>query len=230
MLIFACLSSILIMNQTIRQICSDIINDVKAYNLDDRLSYRFIKNKLFDKISIFVKQDAEMRKLQKLSDLWKPLTCFPMIEIPIDECGDNSCDKILKSTYKVPSVYQTSYGYSLRVFNNNYSKEFLPIAPGTYRDIKGRPFKSKNGYYWLANGYLMIPDSTIEEVTLSGMFKEDSELAKIKNPKACIKLLDSVFSFPDYLIALAKKEVLTELLGGNRRVQEDDKPNDNHKD
>ena len=213
MLIFVTISLVLIMNQTIRQICSDIINDVKSYNQDDRLSYRYIKNKLFDKIAIFVKQDAELRKIQKLVDLWKQVPCFEMIDVNLNECDVTSCERILKSINKVPSVYETSYGYAIRVFNSNFSKEFLPINPGSYRDIKNRPFKSKNGYYWISNGYLYIPDSLIDEVTLLCMVKEDAEIQKIKNPKACIKLLDSVFSFPDYLVALAKKEVLNDILG-----------------
>lgn len=230
MLKFAGISSILIMSQTIRQVCSDIINDVKSYDLDDRLSYRYIKNKLFDKVSIFIKQDAELRRLQKLSDLWKSIPCFEMEEVDVDECGDGSCETILRSVHRVPAMYQTGYGYALRVFNNNFSKEFLPVAIGGYRDIKARPFKSKNGYYWIANGHLYIPDSFVSEVTLSAMVKEDAEIIKILDPKSCVKMLDSVFSFPDYLVALAKTEVLKEISGVTIKVQPDNVPNDNQKD
>jgi hypothetical protein len=213
------------MAQTIKEICSDIINDLRSYNLDERISYRFIKNKLIDNANYFTKQDAELRKITKLTNLWQPLDCVEMVEVPLSNCGGAGCKKIMRSTIKIPETYQTGYGYSLKVFNNDYTKEYNPTQPSYYRDIVNRPFPTKNGYYWLVDGYLYIPDSEVEEVQILGMFKETLNLST----DGCPKPLDTVFTFPDYIVTISKKETLKELLGSHKQINPDDTPNLNVK-
>jgi len=208
------------MAQTFKQACSDIINDLRSYNLDDRLSYRAIKNKLIDAASYFTKQDAEMRKLFRLSNLWKPIECVELEEVNLSNCGGNGCKKIMRSVCKIPESYQTGYGHALKVFNRDYSKEYLPIQPSFYKDIKARPFSSKNGYFWISDNYLYIPDSEVEAVTILGMFKED---AYVCDSGECIKPLDSTFSFPDYIVKIAKDEVLSKYIS-TKQVPVDENP------
>lgn len=213
------------MSQSIRQACSDILNELNAHNLDDRLSFRLIKNLLFDKAAVFVKQDSVYRTLFKLNELWKTVDCVEFEDGSLSDCYQTGCDRIRISTIKLPDTYQTNYGYAIKVFNVNYSKEFLLIQPQLYRDIKNRPFPTNNGYFWIQNGYIIIPDSDIEVAVVLGMFKEDAVL----NDCECPKPLDSNFSFPDYIVTIAKQEVLKELLGGNKQISKDDIPDLNQK-
>lgn len=205
------------MAQTLREVCSDIINDVKAYNLDDRLSYRYVKNKLIDKAEYFVRQDAEARKLQKIIDLWQPIDCIDLVEVPANYCGDVSCKTVMKSVIKLPESYQTNYGNLIKVFNIDYTKEYTLTTPALYKDEKNRKFPSNKSYYWVIGGYIYIPDSTVEVISVLGMFKESLQ-------NGCNKPLDSKFSFPDYIKTIAKQEVLKELLTG-KQIPQDEKPN-----
>lgn len=210
---------------TIKQACSDIINSLNAYNLDDRLSYRYIKNLLLDKASIFVRQDSEFRKLQKIGDLWKPFDCVEFKEGSLSECYKSGCGSLKVSVQDIPETYQTNSGYALKVFNIDYSKEFILTQPIFYKDIKNRPYPTNNGYFWLQNNKIYIPDSEIEHGIVLGMFKTDSLLTDTDCPKP----LDSSFSFPDYIITLTKQEVLKELLGSNKQIVKDENPNLNQK-
>ena len=209
------------MAQTIKEICSDIINDLRSYNLDDRVSYRFIKNKLIDKANYFTKQDAELRKITKLSNLWQPIDCVELEEVSLSNCGGNGCKKVMKSTTKIPDTYQTGYGYTLKVFNIDYTKEYNIIQPSYYKDIINRPYATKNGYYWLVDGYIFIPDSEVEVITVLGMFKETLNTSK----DGCPKPLDTIFAFPDYIVTIAKQETLKELLGSFKQINPDESPN-----
>jgi hypothetical protein len=213
---------------TLREICSDILNDVRSFNLDNRISYRYIIHKLFDKTAIFIRQDAENRKLQKLPNLWTTISCFELEDAPLNEC-ESSCDTVLKSVNTLPDTYESNFGYLIKVYNNDYSKEFLPATPGLYKDLKNRPFPTKNGYYWIVDKHLYIPDSNIESVTIQVMAKENAKIITAQS-SPCSKPLDSTFNFPDYIVSLAKTEVLKEISGVTKRIQPDEKPNDNEKD
>lgn len=204
---------------TYRQVCSDIINDLKSYDLDDHISYRFIKNKLIDKANYFLKQDSKSREVIKFSNVWKPLDCIKLEEMPISTCDFDSCDKVMKSIEPIPSTYQLYTGDALKLLNINYTKEYNLIQPYLYRDIKNRQFKSKNGYFWIIDNYIYIPDSDVEFIIPYGMFRED--VIAINN---CLKPLDSLFSFPDYIISLAKQEVIKELITVNKQLIIDEKP------
>lgn len=210
---------------TIRQVCSDIINGLSAKNIDDRISYRFIRNKLMDAATYFIKQDVEMRKLFKLSNLWKEMGCYDLVEVPYSECAPLGCKTLMKSIKQIPEVYETGYGYAVKVFNVDFSKEFKLIQSYEYKDISQRRFKSNNGYFWINDGYIYIPDQTLEVVIPLGMVKEDS----ILKDSECPKPLDSEFAFPEYIIKIAKDDVTKELLVG-RQLPEDQNPNLNNKD
>ena len=60
---------------TYRQICSDIISATKSANLDDRLSYRLLKNEIQATLANILKQDSELRKIFKINYLWIPIDC-----------------------------------------------------------------------------------------------------------------------------------------------------------
>lgn len=206
------------MKVTYREICSDILNDLKSFNLDDKISYRFIKNKLIDKASYFLKQDSKSREIIKFADYWKPLDCIGLEEVSISECGDIGCKKVMKSIEQIPSTLQLYSGNALKLFNIEYTKEYNLTQPYLYKDLINRQFKSKNGYFWIIDNYIYIPDSEVEFVIPFGIFREDQ--IAISN---CKKPLDSYFSFPEYIVTLSKQEVLKELLGGYKQLVSDEK-------
>lgn len=210
--------------QTLRQACSDVLTSLKGYDLDTTLSFRYIKNILINKASLLFKQDSKLREFTLSSNLWVPIDCFELCEVPMSECLFYGCNSIMKSTRKIPDVVQTSFGYALKVMNLDLSGEFLPTTPQAYKDIKARQFKSKLGYYWVVDNYLFLPDTSIDTVYLLGMFLEG---ASIEDGKIvdCYKVLDSQIPFPDYILSLAKTETIKEVLGSNKQIRTDNNPN-----
>ena len=210
--------------QTIREVVSDIINELNAYRLDDRISYRYIKNRIFDAAAIFIKQDAESRKLYNLTDLWSPPKCYLLESAPPTGCV--SCKTIKRTQESIGKSYQTGFGNTIKVFNSDMSGEYMPTSASGYSSIANRPFKPKVGYYWLSDNKIYIPDNdTVDQVIIIGMFKEGVDLSS--SDKDCKKPLDFVFSFPDYIISLAKTQVITDILAKFVQIPADERSNDN---
>lgn len=221
---------------TNRQIISDIITDLRAANLDDKVSKRFILNKLRAYAKTFIRQDAESRRLLNITDLWTDVSCVEMCEAPLVDCCNEDipdCTTVMRSKHKIPPTYETSYGELLEVFNPTYAKEFRQTTPKAYKNIKLREFRDKRiKYYWLSNGYLIIPDSMVRTVTLRGVFEDPAAAKKLdscyseNNP--CISLLDQPFVCPDYLESVIKQATLQDLFGYYKRVTTDESPNLNN--
>jgi hypothetical protein len=222
-------------NLTNRQIISDIINDLRSVNLDEKVSKRYIHNKLRGYASLFIKRDAEARKLLNITDLWTDVDCVELCEAPLADCCNidiPDCTTVMKSKKKISEVYETLYRGLLEVHNPIYAKEFREITPKDYKDVKAREFQDRRiKYYWISNGFLIIPDSMVEVVTLRGVFANPAEAKKMSacyqsdSNGGCISLLDQPFVCPDYLVAVIKQEVLKDLFNFYKRNVLDEKPN-----
>jgi len=224
-------------NLTNRQIISDIVSDLRASNLDDKVSKRYILNKLRSFAATFIKRDAESRRLMNLTDLWTDVDCVPLCPTPLVDCCNEDipdCTTVMKSIHKIPDTYETFYGELLEVHNPIYAKEFRQTTPKAYKNIKLREFKDKKiKYYWLSNGYLIIPDSMVQTVTLRGVFADPSAAKKLsecadKNEDKCSGILDQPFVCPDYLVSIVKQETLKDLFGFYKRVTTDENPDLNN--
>jgi hypothetical protein len=223
-------------NLTNRQIISDIMSDLRAVDLDDRISKRFILNKLRSYAVTFIKRDAESRRLINLTDLWTDVSCVEMCEVPLVDCCNEDipdCTTVMRSKHKIPDTYETFYGEMLEVHNPTYAKEFRQTTPKAYKNIKLREFQDKRiKYYWLSNGYLIIPDSMVRIVTIRGVFANPAEALKlntcIKQDNTCPKLLDQPFVCPDYLLSVVKQETLKDLFGFYKRSVVDENPDLNN--
>lgn len=213
---------------TFRQVASDIINDVRAISLDDRLSYRYIINKLKDKASYFFHQDSESRKLFKISDLWFTIKCVPLEDVPEAECPSwlTGCKTIKRSKFRIPDTYTTKYGDAFKVLAVNNSKEFTQIKSNQFADYANNPY-AKN-YFWIEDGYLWFPNSSLQFVKIIGIFKNTIEVDKLNDDATdCATPLDSLFNMPDYIVTIAKQEILKELFPA-KSIQVDENPNQNN--
>lgn len=221
-------------NLTNRQIISDIVNDLRAVNLDDRVPKRFIFNKLRDYAAMHIKRDADARRLLLISDIWTEVQCVELCETPLVDCcaiDIPGCKTVMKSVKKIPEVYETLYRELLQVFNPHYSKAFIATDPNGYRNIINREFVDKRlKYFWLSNGYLIIPDAIVETVTIRGVFANPAQAMKLNScaegsDDECISLLDQPFVCPDYLLSVVKQSALQDLFSYYKRVVLDEKPN-----
>lgn len=216
-------------NLTNRQIISDIVSDLRAFSIDDKISKRFILNKLRDYAALMIKRDAEVRRILGLSDLWTEVTCVEMCEAPLIECcaiDIPSCKTVMKSKKKIPETYETMYAELLQVFNPTYAKEFKQITPQEYKNLLVREFQDKRiKYFWLSDGYLIIPDAMVEVVTLRGVFANPADAKKLNscdsNEDKCASLLDQPFVCPDYLLPVVKQETLKDLFSFYMRIPQE---------
>jgi hypothetical protein len=223
-------------NLTNRQIISDIISDLRAVNLDDKVSKRHILNKLRGFAALFIKRDTDTRRLLNISDIWVDVPCVELCEAPLIDCCNidiPNCKFVMKSKKKLPEVYETFYKELLEVHNPVYAKEFRQITPKEYKNILAREFQDKRiKYFWISNGHLIIPDSMVEVVTLRGAFINPAEAKKLsgclEGDDKCISLLDQPFNCPDYLIPVIKQEALKDLYNFYKRTVTDESPNQNN--
>ena len=206
----------------LRQIISDIINDLNAVNRDDKPSYRHIANKLRDKAQYFLKQDADLRKIFKMNDLWKPINCIEFEDVDLLTCPWylKDCSTIKKSKEKIPDTFETNYDNTIILSKLKGNAPFKQIKPFQYTEYASNKF-SKGKLFWIEDGYIYMPDSSIKFAKAYGIFKDTTQVDKLNGVEVCISPLDSEFSFPDYIITIAKQEVLKELLGSNKQIVAD---------
>lgn len=215
--------------QTLRSAISDINNELASVDLDSRFSYRFIASKLRGKIETIFRQDSTDRNILTINEIWKPLHCIQLQDADSNTCSTyyEYCDCLKKSVKKIPSVYHTKFGNLIKIMTVDRSIEFKQIKPFEYKDIARREFRSNRiKYYWIEEGYLYLPDCTIEEVIGYGVFK-DSQEADLFNGDIgpCYLPLDSTLLVPDYILDVAKQAISTELAQINKRLVQDNNPN-----
>jgi hypothetical protein len=220
-------------NLTNRQVISDIIGDLRAINLDDKVSKRYIHHKLLDYTALLIKRDADARRVVNISDIWLEVQCVEFEQVPLVDCCDvdvPNCTTVARSCKKIPETMETFYKELLEVHNLTYAKEFRQITPKEYKNIKLRPFQDKRiKYFWFSNGHIVIPDCLIESATIRGVFINTAEAKKLSScyeqSSKCVGILDERFVCPDYLVPAVKQQVLQDLFNFYKRSILDEDPN-----
>ena len=215
--------------QTYRKIISDIVSDLKAYNLDDRFSYRFILSKIIDSAEYFFSQDVDTRRILKSNDIYKTIPNFTLCQV---NYGDSELElniPIQRSINKVPATFNTNYGNLIKFLNSVNSTEYKLTQFNSYYNLLRREYSSsKIKYCWIEDDYLYIPDSAIPFVKVLGVFK-DSQFIDYLNGKIGkdYKPLDSVLNLPDMKIKIVKDDAVQRLAGITKRMAVDENPNGN---
>lgn len=216
------------MMETLRKVVSDIATDLRATNLDDRFSFRFLASKFTGRAETILKQDIQDRNLLLINEIWKPLRCIELQDSSFDVCNIlYEGEEILKkSKKKIPLTYATKYGNLLKIFNLNTTLEYKEIKPSQYKEIINREFvNKKTKYYWIIDGYIYIPDASTEEVKGLGVFVDSQEADFFNGDiNCCYKPLDSIVTLPKYIIDIAKQDVVNNLIKTNRAITPDENP------
>ncbi len=220
-------------NITNRQIISDIVGDLRALNLDDRVSKKYILSKLRSYASLLIKRDADTRRLFRISEIWTNVPCVELCEVPIVECCDidiPNCQTVMKSRRPLPELLETQNKELLQIFNPKYSREFKLITPQEYKNIIDREYQDPRlKYFWLDDGYIVVPDAMVTDVRIRGVFVSPADAQKLNNcvpsdQEACVSILDQPFTCPDYLVAPVKQETIKDLFGFFKRNVVDEEP------
>lgn len=216
---------------TVNDVISDVRNDLNAVNLDDYIPARYIHNKLLDNAKLFIKRDSDERKLQLYPSIWVTIDSFEMEESSLIGCSDISipnCTRVMKSRLKLPDIYTTRYGYLMNISSIDFNTQFTQVTPREYALNKSRRYQNpKIKYFWIYNGYLIIPDSLVQTVTLRAIFTNKAHGLRIDScsKDSCIRMLSQEFTAPPHLLKDIKAATVQELAGIKKRIVPDEFPN-----
>lgn len=216
------------MAKKLREILSELATDIKSLNIDDRISFRYLHSKFNSKIEYFLRLEARSREILKDASIWKTIEYQELIDVSLNGSGFiDYCNTLKRSKNKIPEAYNTSYGQLIKVFSVDGRSEFTLLKSIDYPDYINREFVPTKGVCWLENKYLFIPNTEIEYVKIVLIPKDSSEVDNLNNCDECSLVLDGEVGYPDYLITLAKQEVLKEIANIYKRVVEDEKGDNN---
>lgn len=221
------------MKVKVREIISEVRNDLKLLGLDDWVPAKYIYFKLLSFASVFIKRDGDSRKLFKYSELWTTIKCLEMVEDDLINCCNvniPNCTKVMRSKEKLPALYTTRAGYLINVMSVDYMTSYTMTSAEQYKYTQSREFiDPRKRYCWIENEYLIIPDSNVEIVTAKGIFVNKQEALKLDNcykaNGACSRLLDEDFPAPPYLIKDIREATANDILGKNRQIPKDEQQN-----
>lgn len=219
------------------EIISRIANGLKALSKDSHISGRYIINIAKTKAKFLMSQKWDEMSLNKEDDLIKSVPCFRLKRIKSKDCGIvefRLCDKLMKSCEKLPEVLSGKKGPSiLSVMSIDGSLTYRYITPRQYSDIKRRKYKSgSQGYFYIKDEYLYLPDSLNEIVDLELITTDKDEADCVSEctesgdiETGCKSKLESEFVCPDRFLDLVIKDTIQEIATFYRTSQEDENPN-----
>lgn len=216
-----------------REIISDVRNSLRAVNIDEWLPGKFIHSKLKGVAALFIKREADDKRLFRYTELWTTIKCLSMVEKPLIECCNEkipNCNTVMRSREKLPEIYSTRFGYLITVTSVDYDRDYTPIFPKQYAYIKQREFQDpRKRYFWLENGYIVVPDSYVKSVTVKAMFPNKAEALRLNDcgdtENNCIRFMDEDFVAPEHLLQDIKSFTIKEILGTNRAIPADELAN-----
>lgn len=216
---------------SVSQVISDVRQEINAVSLDGYIPAKFLHSKLIDAARLFIKREADDRRLYLYPNIWVTIDDFELEESSLIGCSEisvPSCNKIMKSKLKLPEIYTTRYGYLLNISSIDYTKNYIQTTPRDYNKIKNRKFQNPNlRYFWIYNNYLVIPDAMVQSVVLRAMFCDKAAGLRIEGCKdpGCIKTLEQEFVAPGHLLDNIKDFVVQKIAGIKDKIPEDTFPN-----
>jgi hypothetical protein len=160
---------------TKREVVSEIINDLRAHQVDDRVSERYVLSKLTYYNGLFLKRENDQLKLFYDNNIWTPVDCIKLETVDNSECTDVRIPlyiSLSRSVEPIPEIYSYSHGPIIReVSPVAGNKTYLPTTPNDYLKILKREYRDpRQKYYWFQGQHLIIPDSNLTTVNLTACF------------------------------------------------------------
>ena len=213
-----------------KEITSRIISTLKSNSKDGRLSRRLVLSVAESKAKFLISQKLNDKSLHREQNLYQTISCIEMITQDTVRCPIiefRRCNSLQRSKLKLPELIHSRYGHSLKeVLSVDENTSFINITPTQYRLNKDRSLKVKGNYFYVKDGYLYLPDSEIQSVTLIILTQDLYDLYAISECKngECKSAWDYEFICPDKLLEVVIQETIKEL-SITKQIQEDVNPN-----
>lgn len=212
-----------------KEIVSEIVNDLRAMQIDDRISERYVLSKLKYFNGLFLKRENDTLRLFYYDNIWTTVECLQMEPIDVVKCLGVVIPKItsvMQSILPIPEIY--SYK------NGPLVKEVMPIDEGIvyqpstivdFNKILKREFIGDIRYYWFRNGHLVIPNGP-QAAHFTACFVTQSDALQLStcNTLTCPDPMEDEFPCPPHLVSTVKQETLKDLFNFYKRNINDEVP------
>lgn len=214
---------------------SRVVNGLKALTKDSHVSWRYILNIGKQKALFLMSQKLDEKSLYKEDGLISYIDCFKMERIKSKDCGIvefRMCDSLMKSCKELPEGFFGKNGASIfSVENVDGSYSYRYITPRQWSRNKKRKYRRKSTRnYFIKDGYLYLPDSQNELVTVGMIMMDKSEAENLSeccdsSSASCESKWDQDFVCPDRFIDLVTRETIQEVGSFYRTSVADENPN-----
>lgn len=214
------------------ELVSEIKTDLKAYNKDQHTSASYILQKARGYVEYLLGQ-RPLTDVYRDDTIFRELRCFAMSKVKKHKCDIvefRNCDNIMKSTKKLPPLYNSRVGTIIvSVTNIDGSIEYKRLKTlNEYKNQQKRQFGSNFKYYYVSNGYLYLLNSTEKLVNIVALFSDESELedkSECADKDHCKTILEYGFICPEKYESQVKELTLQNLLSSYKRITTDENPN-----
>jgi hypothetical protein len=199
---------------TVRQVISDVRQDLHSVNLDMWIPNSYIHRKLVDIAALFIKREADGMRLQVYPDIWVTVDNLVMELVGASDVFVPDCTAVMRSVKKLPRIFTTRFGYVANISSIDFSGNYIQTTPKDYSyKVQRRYQDPKQRYFWIYNNHLVIPNSFIQSVTLRALFANKKEGLEINgcDNLDCIRMLDLEFPAPGHLLEEIKNKTVIEI-------------------
>jgi hypothetical protein len=217
----------------VKEVISDIRVDLRALTIDSYIPAKYLHHKLLDTAKLFMKREGDNMRFQMYPSIWVTINDLEMEEVPLVGCTDIAiphCNTVMKSKLRLPDIYTTRFGYLIDINTLDYNTfaVWTQISPREYKTTKTRRYQDPSKrYFWIYNGYLIIPDSKIQSVTLRAVFCDKAQGLRLEacGEPTCILTMDQEFTVPGHLLDDVKNATVQKIMGSRDRIPPNEYPN-----
>jgi len=226
--------------QTLRQTISNLRQNNKLLASDVLISDRFLASEIRNAANLIVTQQTNKRQLWSSPNVFTPILCLEMEQVPITDCCDFQSDiMVARSKKKLPNIGEGIWGLAVqRVTGLDNSKTFLEVTPKRLENIVKLKLLTNRLYYWIQNNYLYISNPDTLSVNLFAYFTEDvpndilfpGKDCNCSTPPPISDICVNPLDKPFYFMANRMKDledIVTERISRNFLKLQDQKTSDN---
>lgn len=225
---------------TNREAISNVRSFHRLLSSDGKLNDRSILQELRNSSLYLIKQQTDKKRLWQSPNLFTPISCLEMEEVPLAECCDYASPlTIAKSKQKIPKIAEGVYGLMIQhvssvELGSMRSVKLKETTPVRYTNILKLNLKNRDIYYWIYNDHLWItnPDTKLasmaclpeEDVPTSLLYpNEDCGCKPPAGEDKCKNPLDQPFRCPGFLHSTVIDMVSKRLLQTYFNIPQDTK-------
>lgn len=222
---------------TVRKAISDIRKGMRENDADSRMSNKYIYSLIKKHAPTIIRQRSDSFRILKQQSFYQTLKCVMVEEAPVIDpcCGVRSKCTVYRTRYKLPRMYEDSYGAIIKnvwTLDGPLGFELQPITPDGWNRKNNNPWgkggANKDIYYFYSDGYLYFPMSTWKKVKVRAYFQEDVSHLNLCDDcattpsKDCRKYMDNELFIPVDIWSYISQSIVAELMNGYKRILPDE--------